>query len=459
VFYSSRRQAQSVEAEIKAAGTMKSILFAQKVDPCVGLFGKFMTAFSKRPDFHNVNVTVGVNVPSFKNHAVDGQSHRSAKVSNIIAATDADVMCEVDPTTMEPISFPKQSRFHPDLKGPLAAAHGKTDPKTGDYINFNLDLGKDSVYRVFRVSAATGKTDILATIPVAKAAYIHSFFLTENYVVLCLPVAFYEWKGLKMLWEGNMKDSMKPFDPTESCRWFVIDKKNPGGEGVVAEFASPARFFFHSVNAFEDEKTGDIVCEVVDYPNRYIIDGYYYDVILDRNGKAAEFWSDGQQAHRSFPRLTRYLLRKKDFVAKPKAGSNIPAPEIVLEIKAPHAGDMPVINPDYRCKRHRYGYFLTSRGLSTLFDCIIKVDTETRELLRWEGPKGHTPGEAIFVPRPAMDGEVLDEDDGVLLSVVLDGANRKSYLLCLDAKTMTELGMAECEFAVAIGLHGKHVAA
>ena len=94
-----------------------------------------------------------------------------------------------------------------------------------------------------------------------------------------------------------------------------------------------------------------------------------------------------------------------------------------------------------------------------MFDAITKVDTKTREVLRWEGPHAHTPSEAIFVPRPAVEGEPAEEDDGVLLSVVLDGGNKTSYLLCLDARTMTELGTAECEFAVAFGLHGRHVPA
>jgi len=128
-----------------------------------------------------------------------------------------------------------------------------------------------------------------------------------------------------------------------------------------------------------------------------------------------------------------------------------------MEIPSPHLGDMPAINPLYQGKKHRYAYFLISRVLSTMFDGIAKGDTETRESLRWDGPKGHTPGKAIFVPRPGINGEMVDEDDGVLLSVVLDGENRTSYLLCLDARTMTELGSAECEFAVAIGLHGRYI--
>ncbi|KAK3300904.1 retinal pigment epithelial membrane protein-domain-containing protein [Chaetomium fimeti] len=471
VYYSSRRQSDKVAADIKATGTLRSISFAQRTDPCVGLFGKFMSVFNRRPTLYNVGVTVNVDLPLFKRPAqpaVDAQGHRAA---SIVIGTDAGVMCEMDPKTMDPVDFPKHSKFHPDLKGPLGGAHGKFDQETGDYINYNLELGKQPVYRVFQVSAATGKTDILATIPY-KAAFIHSFFMTRNYVVLLVPVAHYQWKGGKIVWEGNLHDSLKPFDPAETCRWFVVDRRH--GKGVVAEFASPARFFFHTVNAFEDDD-GDVFCEVTDYPNRYIVDCYYYDVILDRNGKATEFWTDGQLAHKSFSRLARYRLRKKDFIASSGGGGGgggskdvkLPTPEIVMEVPAPHAGDMPVINPRYRGRKHRYGYFLVSRVLSTLFDGIAKIDTETRELLRWEGPRGHTPGEAIFVPRPATaaataddgDGVVPDEDDGVLLSVVLDGANRTSYLLCLDARTMTELGRAECEFAVAIGLHGRHVAA
>jgi torulene dioxygenase len=380
VYYSSRRQSDKVAADIKAAGTLRSVTFAQKLDPCVGLFGKFMGVFDKRPDLYSVAVTVNPDLPTFKTPskpAVDVQGHREA---SIVLGTDAAVMCEIDPKTMEPISFPKHSKFHRDLKGPLGCAHGKFDPDTGDYFNYNLELAKQPVYRVFRVSAATGKTDILATIPF-KAAFIHSFFLTRTYLLLCVPVAHYKWSGLKILWEGNLLDSFKPFSPSDTCRWFVIDRHH--GKGVVAQFSSPAGFFFHTTNAFDDPGTGDILCEVVDYPNRSIIDAFYYDVLLNRNNRAAAFWSTDQETLSSMSRLTRYRLRKQAFTTT----APLPAPETVLQIPAPHAGDMPVINPLCRCKPHRYVYVLASRGLSTLFDAIAKVDTQTREVVRWEGPR------------------------------------------------------------------------
>ncbi len=48
------------------------------------------------------------------------------------------------------------------------------------------------------------------------------------------------------------------------------------------------------------------------------------------------------------------------------------------------------------------------------------------------------------------------EDDGVLLSVVLDGRTASSYLLVLDAATMTELGRARVPHHIPFGFHGQY---
>ena len=61
--------------------------------------------------------------------------------------------------------------------------------------------------------------------------------------------------------------------------------------------------------------------------------------------------------------------------------------------------------------------------------------------------QAQTPGEPIFVPDP--NGK--DEDDGTILSVVLDGPNRKSYLLALNAKDFTEISRADLETSTGFG--------
>ncbi len=48
-----------------------------------------------------------------------------------------------------------------------------------------------------------------------------------------------------------------------------------------------------------------------------------------------------------------------------------------------------------------------------------------------------------------------DEDDGVLLSVVLDGRRGNSFLLVLDARSLGELARAEVPHHIPYGFHGQ----
>lgn len=101
-------------------------------------------------------------------------------------------------------------------------------------------------------------------------------------------------------------------------------------------------------------------------------------------------------------------------------------------------------------------YAVADTGKSTLFDSIIKFDNESGETKVWSH-HAQSPGEPIFVPNPdGVEGDG-DEDDGVLLSVVLDGLTGKSYLLCLDARSLVELGRARVAGPVAFGFHGQYV--
>lgn len=97
---------------------------------------------------------------------------------------------------------------------------------------------------------------------------------------------------------------------------------------------------------------------------------------------------------------------------------------------------------------------MLNRCKSTVLDGIIKYDTQTHTARIWE-EHAHTPGECIFVPSPEPGAA---EDEGVLLSVVLDGRAKKSYLLVLNAKDLKEVARAELETIVGLGFHGKHVA-
>ncbi|KAI8964264.1 torulene oxygenase [Daldinia sp. FL1419] len=468
VEYTSRRQSQALYDAIKKDGRRPEISFGQKMDPCIGLFGKIMSVWRgspKRedPGFYNIDVAFQANVPGLPSKAQGtSESGHRAGIKALWLTTDNGIMKEVDQNTLEPIGIARQQALHPLLRGPLSCAHAQRDPETGDYYNYNLEMGYNSCYRIFRTSASTGATDILASISAvdAKPAYIHSFFLTPSFVILCIPSSHIGLMGIPVPWNGNIVDAIEPFDKSKVCKWFVVDRF--GDRGVVAVFDSPAAFYFHSVNSFEEreEKTGDIsvYCDVMQYPNLDVIRAYEVDVMLQRNGAAKKFWGNEERNRSCHVRLTRWKLSipKLDTSGGDALVTQKEAQKIT-EIMAPHAGELPTINPAYATKRHRYIYSIANRGYSTLFDSIVKTDVLTHETTFWDNPTGHTPGEPIFVARPriSVEGD-LDEDDGVLLSVVLDGAGKASYLLCLDAKTLRELGRAECDFAIGFGFHGIH---
>jgi torulene dioxygenase len=416
----------------------------------------------------NPNVAVfpdmpGLEEPRAPTDGGDG-GDRPTLPTNVWLTTDNAVLTQVDPRTLEPIRAAAQQSLHPDLKGPLSCAHAQRDPNTGDVYNWNLELGREPTYRLFRVSATTGKTDIVAVIRghQVKAAYWHSFYLSPSFAILCIPSSHLGWRGAKVAWERNLLDAMEPFDTSKKCQWFVVDRVH--GRGVVARFETDAGFFFHTINAFEEPSDSDteqgkttLFCEVVEYETLDLISQLYYDVMLQKDGADRRFWGDEKRMRGSRARLVRYAFPVPQVSDKQPARTNVTAKpgEVVFSIPAPHCGELPTINPRFATRRHRYVYSLPWTGRSTSMDGIVKTDTVTREALFWNIPQGHSPGEAIFVPRPGAADQ--DEDDGVLLSVVLDGHARKSYLLCLDARSMTELARAEVGVAVGFGFHGAYV--
>jgi carotenoid cleavage dioxygenase-like enzyme len=80
------------------------------------------------------------------------------------------------------------------------------------------------------------------------------------------------------------------------------------------------------------------------------------------------------------------------------------------------------------------------------------VDIQTRETKTWTEENCY-PGEPIFVPKP----DRMTEDNGVILSVVLDAKRGTSFLLVLNATTFEEISRAEIPQPVLIGYHGMYL--
>ncbi|PWY92831.1 carotenoid oxygenase [Aspergillus heteromorphus CBS 117.55] len=457
VFYTSRRQVDAMIEEARKLGSLKDITFGQKRDPCESIFHKvksiFLPAINKLdPVLVNSGVTVFANAPVAPPHLKATERPESVQFHNLTTLTDANVIKHINPDTLEPLGVTQQTTLHPSLKGPLSCAHAEIDPESGDLYNYNLSFGRNSTYRIFRTCATTNKTSILATItgPAVKPAYLHSFFLSPDYVILCIWPCVIAAGGIRILWERNVVDALR-FDPTLQTRWYVVDRRNR--RGVVATFLSPAFFSFHTINAWQksnEDGTVDIICDIIQYPTDQLIRGVYYEAIIS-TGKDVEKYFGNENSRASLVRYRLAGVPREGRMPKSAKDAGLPGAEALCRVNSEYIMELPTINPRFKTTKTRYVYAVLNEGKSSFFDALVKVDLETQKLQIWS-TEHHTPGEAIFIPNETDNAE----DAGFLLSVVLNGDTRTSYLLCLDARNLIEVGRAECPAAVGFGFHGSH---
>ena len=115
--------------------------------------------------------------------------------------------------------------------------------------------------------------------------------------------------------------------------------------------------------------------------------------------------------------------------------------------------DMPSINENYLYRKYCVVYGLAPKADGKCFantTLVKKNMCGNNQDMYWNEPY-HYPSEPTFVPRP----NAVDEDDGILLDVILDGKKRKSYIGIFDAKTMKRVNKGYLPVHIPYVLHGR----
>lgn len=448
--YNSRFSTDALIEYVRKTGSKGTLGFGQKRDPCKTLFNKTQAEFEppQGPSGVNVGVTLSVNMPGLDMKQTDSQGERltsSKRINSLYAKTDYNIFKKLDPETLEPIGLASQADLHPDLTGNMAGSHARSDPITGDVFNYNLSFGSTCTYRVFHVSASTGKTSILAAFT-GIPAYIHSLLITESYVLLCVWNAHI---NIDAVISKSFKESIMPTNPSEPALWYVIDRKHD--RGLVATYESPAFFCFHTINAWEevsqeDPTKTDIIASLVRVNTTDFLEMALYENLKSSNPNAKKFAESRGDDMKST--ITQFRLPQLPSTSS----TDIKKASIEWSACRAFSPELPTMNPKFVTQRHRFTYAISSCGESFPSDGLVKFDSVTQQTQLWAN-HGHSPSEPIFVPDP----QGSNEDDGVLLSVILDCFQGHSYLLCLDARDLTELGRANVKGAVGFGFHGQHV--
>jgi beta,beta-carotene 9',10'-dioxygenase len=375
-------------------------------DPCGAIFSRF---FARMQWGRTGAVTTSGNAPI--NVATMGGAQ--------FALTETPIAVRFDPETLATVGV---TDYSDDLQGQLTTAHPHRVPGTGDLVNYLLNFGPRNTYQVYRQRSGSMTRELVASVPVRHPGYLHSFGVTEDHVVLA--VYPYVVNAVKLLlWTRPFIENYR-WRPELGARFIVVSL----ADGSVRDIGGVEPFFaFHHVNSYTDEN-GEIVVDLCAYPDPSVIDAFYLGRL-----------SAGEPLKPS-PRVTRYRIDAGRGTVTSRVLSEQPLelPRIAYDS---HNG---------RPYRYVYGVGDRHRDGSDFFNQLVKMDVETGESLIWDEP-GCYPSEPVFVPAPEASGE----DDGVVLSVILDGATNQSFLLALDAATWQELARAEVPIVVPHGFHGQ----
>jgi len=272
----------------------------------------------------------------------------------------------------------------------------------------------------------------IAQLPFSKAPYLHSFGVTENYIIL--PIS--QKMGIPSMEHPVLLGKI-------TMEWqgiYVLDKDG----NTVGLFTEMQPFVHvHVVNSFDvtDESGTRVVIDLGAYPDTPFQKTGAMDIpmFLDKASR------DSNTGRATLQRVTMYLTGDKAGQAEIR--------RFATTWNA-HA-DFYRMNPS----RHgqEYCYFYATEwwhdGSNYANMAIMKYNVCDDTTLYWSKANFY-PGEPFFVPTGGSG-----EDDGVVIFIAIDGQRGASSFITLDAKTMSEVDGASVNlpFHIPFTAHGEFI--
>lgn len=404
--YSNRFLRSNAFFQVTEKGTLNYVGFAS--DPCRTLFKRLKAFFFQNPfPLHNANI----------NLAEYGQK--------CVALYETPLPVRFDPQTLETLGV---FEYHDSLQKAscFESAHPHYDSIREEFISYLVEYGFKSKYIIYRLKKGSQTREILAEVPIDNPSYMHSFALTEHYVI------FVEYPFVVNSMDFLLKNL--PFiknykwKPERGTRFLIIERETGR---VVHQLHTEPFFSFHHVNAYENND--QIHLDLITYPDTAVID---------------------ELAHHSFmkPHTTQLEPGKESFQTSLKRFQfSLDSNNIYSETIFNETHELPRINSNFDGHFYRYIYAADIRKPYQPNDQrkIYKIDVQNKNVTFWR-EDGCYPGEPIFIPLNR------EEDQGVVLTVMMNFKKEKSFLLCLDAKNFTEIARAEVPHQIPEGLHGQY---
>ena len=354
------------------------------------------------------------------NELIKGNSHDNCVVNttciaeNYIAMTEGNDALSFD---IKDLSTTGEFNFIDKIPGHFTTAHPHFDFTTGELINISIEIGKTTKYHIYKIEPLSKIRKIIHTYSSDSLFYIHSFSITNNYIILFKsPLVMNKFKLIL----GFPFNNTLSYQENLSSFFVIIDRRN----GKTHEIETEPFVCLHGVNAYEykNEIIMDLVCHHSGNP---------YDKL---------YLSNLRSSKPTLPtgEIRRYAIDVHSKNCKQRTLST-------------NTHEFPRINYK-RCNGNKYQFVYTNwitNPEDQFFNAIQKLNVQVGSIQRWNKANYYL-GEAVFVAR--TNG--LLEDDGVLLSIAFDVSTQLSSLMIIDALSMQLVAEVCLPLHLPFGLHG-----
>ncbi len=370
--------------------------------------------------------TLWQNLGSMLNLELSDNAHLNITriAGRFMAITETPYPVEFDPKTLRTIG---KFNYEDDLPCSLTTGHPHNDLERQELVNLTTQFSRISTYNIYRIPWGQTKRSLIGSIPVNQPAYIHSFALTENYIILPeFPLLTNPLTLMAEQLKGKPFIDNFSWQPERGTRFLVLRRAD--GK-LVRSYQTDAFFALNQINAFENKD--EIILDLAAY-NHSILDEYYLDYLREAKG----FKLSGSE-------FRRYRI--------PLNGTYVK-----YELISDQMIEFPRINSQCcQTKDYRFAYGISRRQdrPHDFPNQLLKVDVSHQTTKIWFEENCY-PGEPVFVAMP----KAQREDEGVILSIVLDVKKGNSFLLILDGCSFSEICRSEIPHHIPFGTHGQYFA-
>lgn len=334
----------------------------------------------------------------------------------------------IDPQTLETLG---KLRFD-GQRTPHFTAHPKFDPVSGALVFYGTEAGGlASAELAYCEADAHGRLTHEAWFQAPYASMVHDFALTQNHVVFPIMPTVADLPRMKA---GGAHFA---WDDTRETWLAVLPRRGTAKD--VRYFRGPARWSFHTMNAFEEGSKIHIDLTVSQ------INGFSY--LPNADGKA---W-DAEKARSYLTRWTCDLAGSGERFSETRLW-DVPS-------------DFYKCDPRRASLPYRWGFMAAKDALQprvtgapdVVFNTVAAIDHHSGRVdTYFVGPEA-TVQEPVFVSRAAD----APEGDGYLLAVVNRLPERRAELLVLDTARLQDGPVASVRLPIPLRMafHGEFVPA